>query len=392
MHARPEPRRIVVARARPTVADRFPTQEQSHRRRLPRHRRPHPHAELRHRRRHPARQHRPQLRPAPHPAPRGALWPHARLPRAVLLQARGRPRRKRWAMSSPKSARASSSTCEEVLKREEEAFNRTLDQGNSKLFERRLRQKFERQSIQAKRDRARSSEHCQAIDSGSTFAFKLYDTYGFPLDLTELMARERGLTVDTAGFEKLMDEQRARARAAQKKEVIRSPKSKPPRPRTSSATTTTHTGADVHEVVALKDKTAVVLEQLRLLRRDGRPGRRHRRAHRRAASSGASPTRRRAGNTWLHFIEGGDAPARRQARDVAVRRRAPRTPSSATTPSRTCCTGRCTKSSSQEATQKGSFVGPDKLTFDFNSAAAHARAGRATSSGSSTNASSKTPP
>ena len=53
-----------------------------------------------------------------------------------------------------------------------------------------------------------------------SFAFKLYDTYGFPLDLTELMARERGLTVDKDGFEKLMEEQRARARAAQKKEVI----------------------------------------------------------------------------------------------------------------------------------------------------------------------------
>src|SRR5262249_41261518 len=52
------------------------------------------------------------------------------------------------------------------------------------------------------------------------FAFKLYDTYGFPLDLTELMARERGLTVDVPGFEKLMEEQRARARKAQKKEEI----------------------------------------------------------------------------------------------------------------------------------------------------------------------------
>jgi len=51
-------------------------------------------------------------------------------------------------------------------------------------------------------------------------AFELYDTYGFPLDLTELMARERGLIVDTAGFETLMDLQRARARAAQKKEII----------------------------------------------------------------------------------------------------------------------------------------------------------------------------
>ena len=50
--------------------------------------------------------------------------------------------------------------------------------------------------------------------------FKLYDTYGFPLDLTELMARERGLTVDVAEFREMMDEQRERARNAQKKEEI----------------------------------------------------------------------------------------------------------------------------------------------------------------------------
>src|SRR5437773_6566423 len=52
------------------------------------------------------------------------------------------------------------------------------------------------------------------------FAFKLYDTYGFPLDLTELMARERGFTVDVSGFERLMEEQRARARASQDRKSV----------------------------------------------------------------------------------------------------------------------------------------------------------------------------
>ncbi len=47
-------------------------------------------------------------------------------------------------------------------------------------------------------------------------AFTLYDTYGFPLDLTEIMASERGLTVDVAGFDRAMEEQRERSRAGSK--------------------------------------------------------------------------------------------------------------------------------------------------------------------------------
>jgi alanyl-tRNA synthetase len=47
-------------------------------------------------------------------------------------------------------------------------------------------------------------------------AFKLYDTYGFPVELTREIARERGFSVDMEGFEKEMDKQRARARAVQK--------------------------------------------------------------------------------------------------------------------------------------------------------------------------------
>ena len=45
-------------------------------------------------------------------------------------------------------------------------------------------------------------------------AFELYDTFGFPLDLTQMLARERGFTVDDAGFEQSMEEQRSRGRAA----------------------------------------------------------------------------------------------------------------------------------------------------------------------------------
>jgi alanyl-tRNA synthetase len=87
-----------------------------------------------------------------------------------------------------------------TLKAEEESFNRTLDKG-LEVFE--------------------SIEPMNGKIAGDD-AFKLYDTYGFPFDLTELMARERGLAVDAEGFERLMNEQRERARAdhASKKSVV----------------------------------------------------------------------------------------------------------------------------------------------------------------------------
>jgi alanyl-tRNA synthetase len=55
----------------------------------------------------------------------------------------------------------------------------------------------------------------------ASFAFKLHDTYGFPIDLTRIMAEERGMTVDLAGYEKLMEEAREKARAGGKESDTR---------------------------------------------------------------------------------------------------------------------------------------------------------------------------
>ncbi len=97
--------------------------------------------------------------------------------------------------------RSNLATVEKVIRAEEESFAATLDRG-IQLFE----------AICSKLDQNK-------VVPGDA-AFELYDTYGFPLDLTELMARERGLSVDAAGFDLHMEQQRERARSSQKREVI----------------------------------------------------------------------------------------------------------------------------------------------------------------------------
>jgi alanyl-tRNA synthetase len=125
---------------------------------------------------------------------------------------------------------AKQKTIKETIRREEEAFNRTLDKG-IRLFEQAtagLRPEetgAHRGSLILEKEFAEDlGKKSLSVRAGKTirgeFAFALYDTYGFPLDLTELMARERGLTVDVAGFEKFMEQQRERARRAQKKSTI----------------------------------------------------------------------------------------------------------------------------------------------------------------------------
>lgn len=92
-----------------------------------------------------------------------------------------------------------SSAIEQVISTEEDRFSRTLTQG-SELLE---------------------SEMSKVEKSGEKLlpgdvAFVLYDTYGFPLELTEEMCEERGIKVDSEGFEESMEEQRERARASSK--------------------------------------------------------------------------------------------------------------------------------------------------------------------------------
>ncbi|HZC59267.1 MAG TPA: alanine--tRNA ligase [Chthoniobacterales bacterium] len=87
-----------------------------------------------------------------------------------------------------------------VLDSEEVLFNHTLDRG-LRIFE---------------EEYSKRQEKTFPADA----AFRLYDTYGFPVDLTEVLVRERGLTLDLEAVETRMEEQRERSRAAQEKDVV----------------------------------------------------------------------------------------------------------------------------------------------------------------------------
>ena len=109
-----------------------------------------------------------------------------------------------------------------TLTQEEESFFRTLERG-IELFENVLKDtnRLERNidSVPKTPFEKDNFKRGEPKFSGAQ-AFKLYDTYGFPLDLTQLMARERGMVVDEPEFNRLMAEQKAKGKAAQKKEVI----------------------------------------------------------------------------------------------------------------------------------------------------------------------------
>ncbi len=208
-------------------------------------------------------------------------------------------------------------------------------------------------------------------------AFLLYDTYGFPLDLTELMARERGLTVDVAGFEKLMDEQRERARKAQKKEEISIEEEElgaaPTKflgydfLETESVVETVLPGKKPEEVNVVLDQTPFYAEM------GGQVGDRgllHVPGHDRTeiGQLRVIDTQKR-GDVFIHRakLTEGRAPEPGEAVRISVdadRRKLIQGHHTATH----LLHWALHEVVSRDASQKGSYVGPDKLTFDFSSA------------------------
>jgi alanyl-tRNA synthetase len=300
---------------------------------------------------------------------------------------------------------------QETIRTEEEAFNKTLDRGIKHFngfyaahvaaslspkdigFSEAIRPELDftnnldTDNLEAVDRKAKAQDPSWNVSRlgqiQADVVFDLYDTYGFPLDLTELMARERGLTVDKTGFDVLMDKQKARARAAQKKEVISLSQIETTAPTKFVGFEKLESPARVLEIVNVKDKTAVVLDTspfyAEMGGQVGDTG---------EISGGGNLWRisntQKSGNTWLHFIND-----LRTAEEIVNRKSqiVNSTDLPAVDSQVTLTVDKNRRSAiqrhhtvthllhwalhevaSKEASQKGSFVGPDKLTFDFNSA------------------------
>ncbi len=256
--------------------------------------------------------------------------------------------------------RSRSQAVQEVIRTEEESFNKTLDRG-IEIFNARM----EELRVQHPAPRAASAPGTQPVLPGS-WVFELYDTYGFPLDLTELMAREHNVGVDAAGFETLMNEQRERARSAQKREVISLTQIETSQPTRFVGFDQFSASAKVLEVVSLKEKTAVILDASPCYAEMGGQ------VGDQGEIQGKNNTwnvvsTRKSGPIFLHILEGSDAPPVGSSVTVQVNR-----------PTRNAVQRHHTVTHllhwalhqivGNDVTQKGSHVGPDKLTFDFNSA------------------------
>ena len=234
----------------------------------------------------------------------------------------------------------------ETLAAEESSFNKTLDRG-LQLFEKQCR------------DGAISGEE----------AFTLYDTYGFPLDLTELLARERGLAVDTTGFEACMETQRTRARAAQKKTVVKAIELETDAVTEFLGFDHDSCEAEILEVHAQEGQVWIITDKTVLFSemggQDGDCGS--------LEINGASHVilaTQKAGHAVAHILQG--EPPEGIARGAKVKLhldRDRRAPIEAHHTATHLLHWALHQHVSPDATQQGSSVSPERLRFDFNSKA-----------------------
>src|SRR5438876_2541888 len=304
--------------------------------------------------------------------------------------------------------RSKQKAIEQTIVREEEAFNRTLDRGLELLDKATVNavitQAMATQAIGKIRVKTRTRdgfftriEGADAIeifaekDNSALFdklfkarpaisgkhAFELYDTYGFPLDLTDMIARKRGLEVDKNTFKFLMDEQRERARKAQKKEEISVEEDE------LKVEPTKFLGYDFLEAEAVvetvlpgkkRDELNILLDRTPFYAemggQVGDQGLLHVPGHEwtEVGQLRVIDTQKR-GDIFLHRakIVEGRAPEPGEAVRISV-----------DADRRKLIQGHHTVTHllhwvlhevvSRDASQKGSYVGPDKLTFDFSSA------------------------
>jgi alanyl-tRNA synthetase len=270
--------------------------------------------------------------------------------------------------------RVKKKSIKETIRREEEAFNKTLDRG-IEVFNKTIADRSRLKQIVDQDNEARGSS-AQVIFP-SRIAYELYDTYGFPLDVTQLMAREQGLTVVVADFEKRLEEQRARARKAQKKEAIsveeENLKVAPTKflgydfLEAEAVVETVLPGENPEEVNLILDQTPCYAEMGGQV---GDKGLLHVPGHdwTEVGELCVSNTQKR-GDVFVHraALVKGRAPEPGEAVRISV-----------DADRRKLIQGHHTVTHllhwalhevvSRDASQKGSYVGPDKLTFDFSSA------------------------